>query len=265
MTPSEDAAFAFTQELLDFAIDLVKAARVPQVTTATPRDPENFGLALLCRSITNFRGAVLLARDDHAVEARALVRLIYENFFFVAALCERGAEFVKRMRSDEAANRKTLGELSLQRLSDDAKDGEQAQTIRTQIRNLLGEFPKPTKFGSVKGVAGETVANVGYLAYAVLSMDAHPSITSLRRHWQWDIEGDTRFLTLNVVPHFTSKERLSTLDDACGALLGVCVGVNQLFGGSSQNDALRDLLERFESSGRHASASAAGNLRKSKP
>jgi hypothetical protein len=246
MTPAEDVAFAFGQEMLDFAIDLVKAASVPSVTSESRRDPVLIGLSLLCRSITNFRGALVLARDNQPVESRALVRLIFENFFFVAALCERGADFVKRMRSDEAANRKTLGELSLKRLTVEHKDGEHAQSVRTQIRGLLDEFPKPRKFGSVSSVAAETVADHAYLSYAVLSMDAHPSISTLRRHLQWELEGDTRYLTLSVVPRFNEKERLRTVDEACNALLGVCVAVNQLLGGTSKNDALRELFERFE-------------------
>ena len=176
------------------------------------------GASYSCRSITNFRGALVLARNDQPVESRTLVRLIFENFFFVAALCDHGLDFVKEMRSDEAANRKTLGELSLKGLSEDAKDGEHAQIIRTQIRRLLTEFPKPKKFGSVSAVAAATVARHAYLSYAVLSMDAHPSITTLRRHFEWELEGDTRFLTLNVVPRFTEKERLATVDEACNAL-----------------------------------------------
>ena len=259
MTAKEEAAFAFGQELLDLAIKLAGAAALPPITSDSPRDPKIVGLTLLCRSITNFRGALVLARSDHAVESRALVRLIFENFFFVAALCERGTEFVKAMRSDEAANRKALGEQGLKRLTEDAKNGEHGQIIRTQIRGLLAEFPKPKKFGSVSSVAAETVAGTAYLSYAVLSMDGHPSITSLRRHLQWDLEGDTRFLTLNVVPRFSEKERLATVDEACAALLGVCVGVNQLLNGTSQSDTLREIVERFESNSRHASESVARN------
>lgn len=248
-TAGDEEAIAFSQQLLDFAIELVAVAPSAPITSESPRDPPFIGRALLCRSITNFRGALMLACDNQPVESRALVRLIFENFFFVAALCDRGADFVKRMRSDEAANRKTLGELSLKGLNSAAKDGEHAQIIRTQIRSLLTEFPKPKKFGSVSAVAEETVANHAYLSYAVLSMDAHPSVTALRRHFQWELDGDTRFLTLNVVPSFREKERLATILEACSALLGVCVGVNQLLGSTSKNDALRELCDRFDALG----------------
>ena len=64
MTPQEDAAFAFGQELLDFAIEFVAAVPSPSITSESPRDPRLIGLTLLCRSITNFRGAL---RADHLI------------------------------------------------------------------------------------------------------------------------------------------------------------------------------------------------------
>jgi hypothetical protein len=249
MTRKEDSAFAFSQELLDFAIELVTAIPMPPVNRESPRDPLLIGAALLCRSITNFRGALVLARENQPVESRALIRLIYENFFCVGALCEGGADFVKQMRSDEAANRKTIGELSIRGLNDTEKDAGPARIIRTQIRKLVEEFPKPRKFGSVSAIAGVSVANSAYLSYAVLSMDGHPSITALRRHLQWEREGDTHFLTLNVAPRFKDNERTGTIKEVCTAMIGVCVGVNQLAGGTSKNEALLQIIERFEALG----------------
>jgi hypothetical protein len=148
VTPEEDAAYARSQELLDLAIEIAKDPGLPPITAHSRRDPKVFGLTLLCRSITNFRGALILADVAHArvVESRALVRLIFENFFFLSALCDRGAAFVSEMRSDEAANRKMLGELSLKHLDDADKSGEHGLVIRTQIKKLLHEFPKPQKF-----------------------------------------------------------------------------------------------------------------------
>jgi hypothetical protein len=257
MTPDEERSFTFADELLAFAIALITAAPAPPVTRDTRRDPAMVGRTLLCRSITNFRGALVLAREDHPVESRALVRMIFENFFFVAALCDHGADFVRQMRSDEAANRKALGELSLQNLAD--KEGEYSTIIRTNIRKLLTEFPKPKKFGSVNAVAASTVARRAYLSYAILSVDGHPSVSSLRRYLQWEQEGDSHYLTLNVIPRFTEKERLATIDEACSALLGVCVGFNQLLDGTPKNDELRVFFERFEAQGRHAAGIPADN------
>ena len=125
-----------------------------------------------------------------------------------------------------------------------------ASTRRSSERKfarLLSEFQSPQKFSSVKKVAGETVLNRAYLSYAVLSMDGHPSITSLKRYLQWEIEGDTRLLTVNVTPKFKENERVKTVEEACNALLGACVAFNQLVGGTSKNAELTQLIERFES------------------
>jgi hypothetical protein len=232
---------------LAFAIQLAASPELPPITAQSRRDPKIIGLTLLCRSITNFRAVLVLLRinNPHVVESRTLARMIFENFFFLAALWERGADFVRDMRSDNAANRKALGEFALKKLDPSDKDGPHGFTIRTQIKRLLTEFPKPQKFG-VKGVAAATVADTAYLSYSMLSMDAHPSITSLRRHLQWETEGDTHHLTLNVVPTFKPDERLKTLHEACVALFGVCITINQLLGGTAKSDALRDLFQRFE-------------------
>lgn len=89
-----------------------------------------------------------------------------------------------------------------------------------------------------------------YPAYAMLSHDvAHASVTALRRHYR---PGEKGLRTVEVVPPFKPRERLETLDMACDAVLGGCIGVSQILGGTSQNDAVRALFERFERQGRHA-------------
>lgn len=251
MTPLESAVYAFGQELLDLAIEIAKTPALPPITAESRRDPKIIGLALLCRSITNFRGALVLANAQHAhaVELRALVRLIFENLFFLAALCDRREDFVREMRSDEAFNRQALAELSLKRLSDADKSGEHALTLRTQIRQLLAEFPKPKKF-HVSEVAASTLVDHAYLSYAMLSMDAHPSITSLRRHFQFELEDGVHYLTLDVAPRLAETERVHTVREACIALLGVCMYIDELLEGTAQRDALRAFFERFEASGK---------------
>jgi hypothetical protein len=46
------------------------------------------------------------------MECLTLVRSCFENMLLVAGLCERGADFVKDMRSDNAFNLKALGKLA---------------------------------------------------------------------------------------------------------------------------------------------------------
>jgi hypothetical protein len=89
-----------------------------------------------------------------------------------------------------------------------------------------------------------------YPAYAMLSHDAaHASVTALRRH---DRQAEKGLSTIEVVPPFKTRERLQTLDIACDAILGACIGVSHILDGTSQNDALSALVERFVRQGRHA-------------
>ena len=82
------------------------------------RDPKVVGLTLLCRSISNFRAAILLVQQRHVMEARTLVRCLYENLLWMVALSESGLAFVLDMVAAEAFNRKALAELTLKTLSD---------------------------------------------------------------------------------------------------------------------------------------------------
>ena len=90
-----------------------------------------------------------------------------------------------------------------------------------------------------------------YLAYLLLSHDAaHAlSLVALERHFQLHQGGR---LTMNVIPSFLPGERLATLDMACDAVLGACMGVSLVLGVTSQNEAVRALYERFVHQGRHA-------------
>ena len=81
-------ALQFAQKLSDTAIDLVGASHI-ELTTKWARDPKIVALSILCRTICNFRGALLLVQQESVVEARALLRLIYENFLWIGALRER--------------------------------------------------------------------------------------------------------------------------------------------------------------------------------
>lgn len=90
-----------------------------------------------------------------------------------------------------------------------------------------------------------------YVDYGMLSHGAvHPTVDVLRRHFRVSREGGRQIA--QIVPPFKQKERLATIDMACEALFGVCVGVNELLEGTSQNDALRALVEQFVRQGNHA-------------
>ena len=239
MTVVEERAFAFAEDVLKQAVGVVDAA-IKEIAFKGKRDPKVYGLALLCRSISNFQGALTMARHNQAVECRTLVRSCWENLFLVDQLLQDGAGFLKTMRSHEAWGRILLGEALLKRGAADSPEG---QTIRGLIKGQRAEFPRPNKL-TVSETAKSDVSNL-YSDYAMLSHDAaHPSITALRRHFRPDHTGR---LTMDIAPPFKPRERLTTLDMACDALFGACIHVSKLLGGTSQDDALGALWERFVS------------------
>jgi hypothetical protein len=238
----EVRALEFARKVLKLATGLVDTA-IAEEAFSGARYPRIIGLALLCRSISNCQGALAMARDNQAIESRALVRLCFENLFLVAELCDRGSEVVTEMRSHNAASRISVAESGLKEPG--VADSEEGKIIRDQIKALRAEFPKPRKL-SVSDTA-KGILERAYPAYALLSHDpAHPSIDALRRHSRPMRERNRQTLTMHVIPPFKPKERLDAINKGSFALLGVCVAVNQLFEGTSQNDAIRGLFEQFQ-------------------
>src|SRR5690349_20763206 len=109
-----EKAIAHGDNLLSTAIDVVGNAYLHITLDQTrARNPKVIAVTILCRSITNFRASLLLVQQQQVLEARVLVRLMYENLLWLAALRERGAAFVEDMRQDEAFNRNALAEMTL--------------------------------------------------------------------------------------------------------------------------------------------------------
>jgi Family of unknown function (DUF5677) len=137
-------------------------------------------VALLLRTVSNFKGAIALTRARRVVEARVLTRCCFENIFYMSELTARGDAFVREMHNDESRSRKALSELIL--LEGLTLDAALKQRIRAQLREINQRAPK-AKFLSITGVArGGSLADSEYL-YRQLSRDAaHPTFTSLNRY-----------------------------------------------------------------------------------
>jgi hypothetical protein len=249
-TEAETDAFAFAEEVRGLGVGIVDAA-IAEVVFKGERDPKVYGFALLCRSISNFEGVLTMARLDQAVESRTLVRSCFENLFLVDKLLKHGVEYVKTMRSHEAASRISIGQSALKHPGVAESPG--GKTIRGHIKRERTEFPKPEKL-TVSDTAKGEIEKM-YPAYAMLSHDAaHASVTALKRHYRQDEKG---LRTVEVAPPFKRRERLETLDMACNAVLGACIGVSELLGGTSQNEAVTALSERFMHQRRRAAPLAA--------
>ena len=67
-TEAERQALAFAEEVGGLAVGIVGAA-IAEVVFEREADPKLYGLALLCRLISNFQGALTMARLDQAVSS----------------------------------------------------------------------------------------------------------------------------------------------------------------------------------------------------
>jgi hypothetical protein len=262
LTEAEQRAFAFAEEVHGLAVGVVDAA-IAEVVFEGERDPKVYALALLCRSISNFRGALTMARLDQAAESRTLVRSCFENLFLVDQLLKHGAGYVKTLRSHDTAGWHSVDRSVLKHLG--VAESPLGETIRGRIKREHAEFPKPERL-TVSAMAEGEIARM-YPIYALLCHDAaHASITALRRHYGHVEKG---LCTVEIVPPFRAKERLDTLDLGCNVVLGACLNVNVILGRSSQNGAVCAFVERFKRRGHRAallrSARPAPNKRREPP
>jgi hypothetical protein len=247
MDPELGRAISYAQKLLDAALDVVSAARI-ELNQNWARDPKIVGLTILSRSISNFRASVRLVQQDQPLEARALVRLMYENLLWLAALRERGVDFVEDMRKDEAFNRKALSELTLKITRKHGGDvsGDDALKIRNIINDLSQKFPRPKKLNAGK-TATKGRVETAYYEYLRLSLDAvHCSVTALGHHLRSERTNDRIELVLSIVPQTTPAELLSTVLHACRALINTAVHANELVGFTTGGEMFVELVAEFE-------------------
>jgi hypothetical protein len=243
-------AIEYSQKLLDASIEIVRVSRI-DLNERWAKDPRVIGLALLCRSITNFRATIRLVQQEQVMEARALVHLLYENLLWLGALRERGLSFVEDMQADEAFNRRALGELTLKITSkygaDVASSG--AMKLRSIINELDRQHPKMKKLHADK-TAADSAVETAIVEYSRFSLDAvHCSVSALGRHLSSERTEKTADLTVSVIPRTTPKEVLSTVLHACRALMGAAVGANELVGFTPATNSLAALVTEFENNG----------------
>jgi hypothetical protein len=153
------------------------------------------------------------------------------------------------MLNDDAASRKTLGQLTLKltsRAGGNIEAGD-AKTLRDLIRESETRFPDGKKLRVDRTALGGLVELV-YATFAQLSLEAvHPSVTALGRHVRTELEGDTRHLVVDVVPEVAERELLRTVWWACDALVGVTIAFNEAVGGTTMDGAIRAVLEDLRS------------------
>jgi hypothetical protein len=222
-------------------IDILAEAPVT-VTEKRFADPKVVAIMLMSRTLSNFRGVFTLIENGLVVEARVLVRCCLENTFWMAGLHSQGDKFVRQMLHDEVRSRRVRGEMVLSKKPHLLEDVE--KRLREQLREIARKWPD-AKSLSPKDVALDGLLRDGYLIYSQLSADAaHPTMTSLNRHiGHSETNGEA---LVDVVPAPKDEEVIMTWDWACNAMLGACVAVNEILGGTPAGQKLGQIADRYQ-------------------
>jgi hypothetical protein len=238
-TPYAKTLLPLCEQLGQTAFQIAGQADL-KITEHKLLEPKLLALALLSRTLGNFKGAVILVEQGLLVEARVLTRCCFENQLVVVGLYAKGVEFAQKIKADDVAGRKARhkfiadNEDIFQRLSQETRD-EMAKS-QEWIAALKGSYLK-FKEASAPGPFNEI-----YLAYSKCSSDAaHPTFTALMRHCTIE----DRNLAFDVVPPENEHEMDETLHLACISLMGVMGVVNEMCGNPEAGKRLPALNDRL--------------------
>jgi hypothetical protein len=222
----------FCKQLQECCQNLIERADVTTARAAL-EDRQSMALALLARTLSNLKAAILLLDNSQIVEARIVVRCCIENFFWMGALIKDGEVFIKKMHRDALFQIKTIDQFFHQHKL--ASHDELDEKSRTFARKLHKNKFKHKTF-SIKEVAG----NKWYSVFSMISIDAaHPSIVALRRYFAGDTSGDLRF---EYNPAMGVEELDATFDYLAFACVGICIGVDELFENKIGGNMLRGVV-----------------------
>jgi hypothetical protein len=242
MSKFEDV-FVVAQKLMDVSIQTIGDTHLEVSTVSWASDPKIIALALLCRTISNFKGVGVLINAELLVEASILLRNCYENLIYIGALYTDSEGFVKSLKEDEAASRQQRGNFILTRSKNKGIELGFESGLQEHMDKLEANYPK-ARMMSPKQLAKGTEISDAYIYYSHLSGNfAHVSASSLGRHLTLEEEGGERFRTVVVAPEPTLGELRHTLVDACEAILGVCITTADMLQCLTVQDQLRALME----------------------
>jgi hypothetical protein len=208
-----DKAYPLCQRLRQLGIEILSQSNLT-VTQHGMIHPNILALALLSRTLSNFKSLILLTQQRMVVEARVLARCCYENLFIVGGLHAEGMSFAERMIEDDRAGRK--GRIRFACENDPIYQALSPE-LQSATKQRYEEFKAAPKVGFLKQ---KDVSDAGafkdmYVVYSQFSGDAaHPTITALSRHWgakakdtaYFDVEPEPREDELDETLHLSTQE-----------------------------------------------------------
>lgn len=207
----------------------IQAIAIAMSEAADPQDKDGekgivklWAVALLCRTTNHFLAMQLLLGDKLIVEARTIVRCMYENLFRSGYLVVKGYEAVKTWLTEYDASNKATGNALLKWTRD---HGAEEIEEFFQFMENLNKQKFATSSMEVQAMAAGLHDH--YITYRVLSADsAHPTARMLSRHARVDKGGS---LTISGASLWENEnEETQTRALACLAFLFILFGVNHL-------------------------------------
>ena len=232
--------YPLCEKMVQLALEIAEQSKLT-VTLRGMTEPNVLALALLGRTLQNFKGVVMLIREKLSVEARVLARCCYENMFMVGGLHAESAAFADRMIEDDKAGRKG-------RIRFTFENEGIFQSLSTETQNALSKSKQSfdaaprVQFLKPKDASGVSAFKETYVVYSQFSGDAaHPTIAALARHWA----AGAKTPYLDLIPDAKDDELDETLHLACLAVLGIMVVVNEMQGYTEAGKRLPALNGEF--------------------
>jgi hypothetical protein len=225
--------FDFANKLLKLGYDLGGNAG-PAILKNDDRrgDIRLITVSLIARSLSNMRGVLIMVQEKRLVEAKMLARSIIENQFWIGGFAQEPDKFRKAIIEQDLNRRGANGQLLFQ-------SGDLSDEVEQQLRQWMNENAewRAAKSITPKDVARAAQQSDAYIFYANLSLDAHPTVHSLRRYVVADDNDVITDVDLDPAP--PPGELASTLGLACfGLVNSLLFGCEILQSGVAMAEAL---------------------------
>src|SRR5215204_3461841 len=182
-----------------------------------------------------------MVKEGLIVEARTLVRCCIENLIWIDGLATKGKEFITEVVHDEYKSKMARGKQLLEWVAAQKTQLELGEKLELFLDETKKQFPKAKKINLKASLQAGPLKDL-YGFYGVLSADAaHPSASSLSRHIE---KPETNVINIGN-PEPEEEEVLETLEYGCMAMIGVCVGTNQIIGSLPSGQKLEGLFQEY--------------------
>lgn len=180
--------FAFAKKLREICISLLPASEIP-MAASLEEAAELYATLLFCRTITNYKGTLILLEEGLIIESQTLQRSCFENSLWLRRLATEGVSFAKDINDDGYFNEANFAKI----LMSNSTDKETISFLQGHIRLGIGSKRINHKMSRAEGEKED------YAMFRHLSLSAaHPSVTSLLRHFVSDSESGTRVLSVET-------------------------------------------------------------------